>query len=85
MINAELDMESWHDVVVSVLNTLEITDKSYSDYAKLVKLYNKVPHNIRSTAVIWGSSDTVFRDDAYVWLLANWHKLDLKTLDAHEI
>lgn len=41
--------------------------KNYSE-ADLKAIWDKLPGNIKSIAYAWGTSDTEFRDAAFVWL-----------------
>ena len=47
------------------LDDLEIN----KDSEKMFELFNELPDNIQGIAVQWGIYDTVFRDDAFVFLV----------------
>lgn len=55
---------SFHDVII------EVTGESLEPDG-LRKVFNTLPEHIRNTAHSWGLSDTVFRDDASVFLREN--------------
>lgn len=59
----EYDWNSFHDVVVEALELTEEVNKE-----SLRKIFELLPDQIRSKAIQWDMSDTVFRDDVYVWL-----------------
>jgi len=51
----------FHDTVY------EATNVSHSE-DKLKEIFYTLPKNIQMTAMEWGLSDTVFRDEAYVFI-----------------
>lgn len=55
---------SLHDVVV------ELDGKSRTK-EEIRAIFDKLPERVRSEAHLWGFSDTVFGDEAYVYLRAN--------------
>lgn len=58
------DWGSLHDVVV------EFDGKSRTK-EEIRAIFDKLPERMRNTAHLWGLSDTVFRDEAYVYLRVN--------------
>jgi hypothetical protein len=58
------DWLSFHDVLA------EITPREYT-LEECRVAFDRLPDNIQFLALEWGLSDTVFRDDAYVWLKNN--------------
>lgn len=74
-VNSLSDSSQWdafHDVLADVMTCKNINDKTLLNPQSLVKIYNRLPENIKSIAREWGMGDTVFRDAAHVWLSANW-------------
>lgn len=55
---------SFHDVVVDVLGKSLLPEQ-------LKEVFAHLPKDTRNIAVIWGMSDTVFRDYAFEWLEKN--------------
>lgn len=55
------DYARFHDVV------FEATGVSHPK-EKLIELFLKLPHPIQMTAFGWGLSDTIFSDEAYVYI-----------------
>ena len=47
------------------LDDLEINQ----DSEKMFEIFNELPDNIQGIAVQWGFNDTVFRDNAFVFLV----------------
>lgn len=60
-----LEWRSFHDVIAEVIYHEEYCDYDV-DTVKLV--FDKLPQTIKDQAQMWGISDTVVRDDAYVYL-----------------
>lgn len=58
------DFDSMHDAIYDVLD-YEPT------YDQIQAIWDKLPEDIKATGIQWGTSDTVFRDDFYVWLQKN--------------
>lgn len=58
-------------VTVSDEATYLFTDKSKLTSEELEKTYNRLPDAIKAIAEEWGMDDTVFRDEAFVWLKNN--------------
>lgn len=50
-----------HDVM------LEATGKSYSE-SEIILIWNELPEHIQNIAHCWSLSDTVFRDEAFVYI-----------------
>ncbi len=65
-----VDIPAFHDVVYDVLCKLN-PDKKVSKLPDdfLMAVFGILPEHIRFTAYQWGMGDTVFRDEAYVYLL----------------
>ena len=59
------DLDSLHDTIFEALGIESKSDKEILEY------WNKLPRNIQLDAEKWGLSDTVVRDDIYVWLQEN--------------
>lgn len=55
------DFNHMHDVILEVLD-VEPTQK------QIQEIWDKLPDDIKGTAIEWGCSDTVFRENLYVWL-----------------
>jgi len=55
------DFDAIHDVVLEALD-IEPTQE------QIQKLWDGLPEDIQGTAIQWGTSDTVFRDNLYEWL-----------------
>lgn len=67
------DWDYFEDVIVEVL--IDVNPKCatfYTTPSALRKIFKLLPERIVSDAYVWGMSDTVFRDNAYTWLLSNW-------------
>ena len=58
------DLNNMYDVIVEALN-IEPTDE------QIIEFFYELPDHIKGLAVQWGTSDTVFRDDMFVWLKEN--------------
>ena len=70
-----LSSSSFHDVMAEVLLKRGFSSdqiKAKITEKLLQKAYDSLPVDIRAIAFAWGLEDTVFRDDAFVWLLAHW-------------
>ena len=67
-IELEVDeLNAMHDVILEALG-IEPTEQQILEY------FNMLPDHIKGLAMQWGTSDTVFRDDMYVWLEKNCKK-----------
>jgi len=55
------DFDSIHDIL------FELTERSV-DNDTCQYVWDNLPKEIQSTAIQWGTSDTVFRDQAYSYL-----------------
>ncbi len=62
------DLDAMHDVVVNALD-VEPTPE------QILKLWESLPEDIQGKAIQWGSSDTVFRDEVYEWLIETNYKI----------
>lgn len=62
------DINHFHDVFCEL--GFNFTDK------QLKKLFRKLPENIRNIAHCWGMSDTVFRDESFIYFRDNPKELD---------
>ena len=58
------DLDDMYDVILEALD-IEPTDE------EIMNFFNELPDHIKGLAVQWGTSDTVFRDDMFVWLKEN--------------
>lgn len=58
------DFDHMHDVIYDVLG-YEPTNE------QIQAIWDKLPEEIQGTAIQWGCSDTVFREDMYEWLEEN--------------
>lgn len=58
------DFNAMHDVIFEVLDT-QPTDE------QIQKVWNILPDHIQGDAIQWGASDSVFRDNMYVWIKEN--------------
>lgn len=58
---ADIDLSRLHDVMV------EIDGKSRTEQ-ELLLIFESLPQYIRNIAYQWGGGDTVFGDEAYVYL-----------------
>ena len=56
--------EGLHDVVVQLDGKSRTKDE-------IRAIFNRLPERVKDTAHQWGLSDTVFRDEAYVYLSKN--------------
>ena len=65
------DFDAIHDVVLDALY-IEPTPE------QIQRLWDKLPEDIKRTAIQWGSSDTVFRDNVHEWLTENDFKFEDK-------
>lgn len=64
------DLNALHDVILEVLTdsgdmVRHITDEVVLNY------WNKLPEHLKAEAEHWGLSDSVVRDNIYVWLQKN--------------
>ena len=67
------DIPHIHDVILEITkNNSKLTD----DYCR--KVFHLLPDHIKTIAIEWGTSDTVFRDDMYAWLKKNPELLDIE-------
>ena len=57
------DFNAMHDVILDVLDIKPTNDQ-------IQKIWNGLPDDIQGTAIQWGTSDSVFRDNLYEWLEA---------------
>jgi hypothetical protein len=57
--------EQYYSMGEFCLDDLEINQ----DSEKMFELFNELPDNIQGIAVQWGFNDTVFRDEAFVFLV----------------
>jgi Tfp pilus assembly protein PilN len=53
---------SFHDVVA------DVTGESSIPVEQLKMIFSRLPRHVQMTALQWGLSDTVFRDQAFVYL-----------------
>lgn len=60
----QFDFDYMHDVIYEVLG-YKPTNQQIQD------IWDKLPDEIQGTAIQWGTSDTVFRDELYLWLREN--------------
>ncbi len=58
------EVNSFHDAV------FEATNIHYTD-EELKELFFSLPDNLMDMAHCWGLSDTVFRDEVYIWITTN--------------
>ncbi len=58
------DFDAMHDVVLDVLDLSPTAEQ-------IQKVWDLLPIHEKGVAIQWGASDTVFRDNLYVWLLKN--------------
>lgn len=70
--NNGFEADHFHDVVAEILHVKDIKDAELLTPDNLRKFYDMLPLHIINDAKAWGCRDTVFRDNAYVWLLENW-------------
>ena len=63
------DLDAMHDVILDALY-IEPTNE------QILEVWNKLPQDIQGTAIQWGSSDTVFRDELHQWLTENDFKFE---------
>lgn len=69
-VTIELEQDDYnhlHDVVMEALG-FEPTNEQIKKY------FDKLPDDIKGTAVSWGTSDSVFREKFYEWLEENQKK-----------
>lgn len=59
----EEDFNAMHDVILEALDIEPTNDQ-------IQKIWNGLPDDIQGTAIQWGTSDSVFRDNLYEWLEA---------------
>lgn len=59
------DLGHLHDVILDALDIDLDSDE------KIIEYRNKLPTDIQLDIEKWGVSDTVVRDNIYVWLLKN--------------
>ena len=57
------DFNAMHDVIFEVVG-IKPTNNEIQIF------WNQLPEDIQGTAIQWGTSDTVFRDNLYEWLEA---------------
>lgn len=57
------DFNAMHDVILGALGVKPTNDQ-------IQKIWNGLPDDIQGTAIQWGTSDSVFRDNLYEWLEA---------------
>lgn len=55
------DYDAMHDVIFEVFGSKPTNEE-------IKGFWDMLPEEIKGTAIQWGCSDTVFRDDMYVWL-----------------
>lgn len=73
IINIILEQEDYdhmHDVIFEALEFEPSNEE-------IQAIWDKLPEDIKGTAIQWGTSDTVFRDNLYVYLKTNkesWKK-----------
>lgn len=73
IITVELEDEDFnhlHDVILEALDY----DNSNLNNIKIKKIWDNLPNDIISTAIRWGTSDSVFRDNMYVEIQKNIEK-----------
>lgn len=58
------DFDAMHDVIFEVKG-YKPTDE------EIQKIWDSLPEEIQGTALQWGCSDTVFREELYDWLIQN--------------
>lgn len=64
------DYDHMHDVIYEALDFEPSNEE-------IQAIWDKLPEDIKGTAIQWGTSDTVFRDKLYVYLETNkesWKK-----------
>ena len=64
------DLDHMHDVIYEVIDR-EPTNE------EILRVWENLPEGIRETAIQWGTSDTVFRDNMYEWLSENLRTVNL--------
>jgi hypothetical protein len=64
-VSKSINIDGLHDVLVDALE-----NKRYTD-TQIEKAFHLLPEHIQHIAFQWGSSDTVFRDEAYVYIMKN--------------
>lgn len=63
-VNVELEQEDFdamHDVIFEVMGTEPNNEE-------IKAFWDIMPEDIKGTAIQWGCSDSVFRDNMYEWL-----------------
>lgn len=60
----DYDYRYLHDIILNALD-IEPT-KITSEF--IDEVWKALPERIQHTAIEWGTSDTVFREEAYTWL-----------------
>lgn len=63
------DLDSLHDTLFNALDIYNISDK------QLKSVWDVLPMDIKYEALQWGMSDTVVRDNIYVWILENTNEV----------
>ena len=58
--------EQFNEMGKLYIDDLAIDD---SDQSMMFEVFNRLPSDIQGLAVQWGFSDTVFRDDVFVYLI----------------
>lgn len=62
------DLGVLHDICFSAIG------KSF-DEDVIVKIFNKLPEDIKLDAIKWGISDTLIRDSIFEWVVENLERL----------
>jgi len=62
----------FHKIVEKVLHDHNITNKKYLSKPNVKTCYDMLPDTIKKSAMRWGCSDTIFKNDATEWLNAHW-------------
>lgn len=57
----DIELSRFHDVLY------ELYDKSFEE-KQLERLFMKLPDDVKQIAYRWGAGDTVFGDEAYVYI-----------------
>jgi len=58
------DLNNIHDVVLEVRGEKPTNEECQ-------KIWDELPEDIQGVGIRWGTGDTEFRDDLYVWLERN--------------